>query len=643
MKTKPKLLTKTGRIGVLTLMILMLTIGVVLAGPHEITAWQGNRAGAVSLTFDDGIYPSQLQVALPALNQRGIKGSFNLIADWTIWSWWPDVVNAGHEIGSHTLTHPFLTQLSPADASYEIATSRELIEANIPGQLSLSFAYPYGAVNSTVESLIRQYYIGARGVGWGLNDYQTNNYNLLAYDVSPFTVSQMAYLADQAAGQGKWLINIFHSFDPTQYGTWSPDQFISYLDYLKGKTDLWIAPLSTVLKYMGERNAANLTVVSQTNDTITLNLTTGLPSAVFNCPLTIRSEIPSNWITVKVQQGNTVTTVLTVNEGGANVVYYDALPDQGVITLSAGSHSITPWHGNRSGAVSLTFDDGFYPNQYTIALPALNQRGFKGTFFVVSDWATWSWWTEAVNSGHEIGSHSLTHLNLTQLSLTDAENEIATSRQTIETNIPNQWCLSFAYPYGAVNPSVKSQVMQHYIGARGVGYGLNDYTTDNYNLNAYDVGAFSVSQIEYLTDQAATKGKWFIPIFHSFDPSLYGTWTGDQFLAYMNYLEGRSDLWIAPFGTVVKYMGERLSSTLTGSAQPNNVITFNLTAGLPTFAFNSPLTIRSEVPSNWTFAQVQQGTTITTVPAVTEGNAKVLYFDALPDQGVITLTLLPNP
>src|SRR5438874_1088243 len=44
---------------------------------------------------------------------------------------------------------------------------------------------------------------------------------------------------------------------------------------------------------------------------------------------------------------------------------------------------IAKFAGDRAAAVSYTFDDNLR-DQYTLALPMLNEVGFKGTFFVIA-------------------------------------------------------------------------------------------------------------------------------------------------------------------------------------------------------------------------------------------------------------------
>jgi peptidoglycan/xylan/chitin deacetylase (PgdA/CDA1 family) len=65
-----------------------------------------------------------------------------------------DWLAAGHQIGSHTLTHPYLTQVSPSIASEEISASRRKLE-DLFGRPVLHFCYPYGDCNEVVRDLVQ--------------------------------------------------------------------------------------------------------------------------------------------------------------------------------------------------------------------------------------------------------------------------------------------------------------------------------------------------------------------------------------------------------------------------------------------------------------------------------------------------------
>jgi peptidoglycan/xylan/chitin deacetylase (PgdA/CDA1 family) len=60
---------------------------------------------------------------------------------------------AGHDIGSHTLTHPYLTQLPRLQAREEISASRKKLE-DLFGRAIEHFCYPYGDWNEAVRDLV---------------------------------------------------------------------------------------------------------------------------------------------------------------------------------------------------------------------------------------------------------------------------------------------------------------------------------------------------------------------------------------------------------------------------------------------------------------------------------------------------------
>ena len=316
-----------------------LQAATLVAGPHQITYWADNKAGAVSLTFDDGVI-SQYTLAVPALNARGFKGTFfvitsridsNTVHNFATWDEWRNAANQGHEIGSHTKTHPHLPQLSLAQMQDEIGGSKAAIDAQITTQKCLTFSYPFGEFNDNAESIAQAYYIAARGVSCDLNNTPYDFYDMKACE-DTLSVEQMKAKADEAEQQGKWLISFHHSLDGTIYGSWTIGMLTDYLDYLKTK-NLWVDTFGSVTKYIKERASADLSLVSSSDAQIVLSLTDTLDDAIYDEPLTIRSEVPSSWANVNVQQGSSAITVTSVVEDTKTVIYYNVIPDRGLITL----------------------------------------------------------------------------------------------------------------------------------------------------------------------------------------------------------------------------------------------------------------------------------------------------------------------
>lgn len=124
----------------------------------------------VVLTFDDG-FRNVLENGLEALSHSGFRAIQFLLPDllgksndWeqaegeapeslmdeaAIREW----LAAGHEIGSHTSSHPWLTRIPVERAREEIGASRKKLEDRFQVPIH-HFCYPYGDWNETVQDLV---------------------------------------------------------------------------------------------------------------------------------------------------------------------------------------------------------------------------------------------------------------------------------------------------------------------------------------------------------------------------------------------------------------------------------------------------------------------------------------------------------
>lgn len=112
--------------------------------------------------------------------------------------------------------------------------------------------------------------------------------------------------------------------------------------------------------------------------------------------------------------------------------------------------------------VVLTFDDGYLDN-FEVAWPIMQKYDFKGTFFVISNRiGTAGYMNEEQvktlqDAGNEIGSHSLSHPDLTRLSDKRLKEEIEGSKKEIGEIIGKN-VFSFCYPTGKFNARVSSAI-----------------------------------------------------------------------------------------------------------------------------------------------------------------------------------------
>jgi peptidoglycan/xylan/chitin deacetylase (PgdA/CDA1 family) len=80
------------------------------------------------------------------------------------------------EIGSHTVTHPLLTRISPEEAYNEILDSKNMLEAQFNKSVT-KFCYPRGYANSEIQDMVKEAgYKSARSTLVGFLDQSENPY-----------------------------------------------------------------------------------------------------------------------------------------------------------------------------------------------------------------------------------------------------------------------------------------------------------------------------------------------------------------------------------------------------------------------------------------------------------------------------------
>ena len=110
----------------------------------------------VALTFDDGPGPYTGQVVRTLLQERA-PGTFFVVGDQvaTFHQTLLDVVRAGFPIGDHTFSHPYLSQLSPADQRAELDRQAQAIASyGVPSPTL--FRPPYGSFDHQTLDVLRQ-------------------------------------------------------------------------------------------------------------------------------------------------------------------------------------------------------------------------------------------------------------------------------------------------------------------------------------------------------------------------------------------------------------------------------------------------------------------------------------------------------
>ena len=200
---------------------------------------------------------------------------------------------------------------------------------------------------------------------------------------------------------------------------------------------------------------------------------------------------------------------------------------------------------NKKKGILLTFDDGFQ-NNYNNVIPILNSYDIPGLFFIstqhVIEPNNWLSFIKqnmkkytvnqdilsadlkidyfdgltkdqiikmANNPLHTIGSHTVTHPDLTKLSVTNIDSELINSKNYLE-NITNKPIEYFAYPYGSYNKIVIENVKKAgYKAAFGIDK-INFFGESNFEIpriGIYDDSKYYITAKLSVLNQKSVQAK----------------------------------------------------------------------------------------------------------------------------------------
>jgi peptidoglycan/xylan/chitin deacetylase (PgdA/CDA1 family) len=238
---------------------------------------QGKQVG-VSLSFDDA-RASQVDIGVPLLDSYGVKATFyvSVVPLRQRLSDWKAAVEAGHEIGNHSLRHactgnfPFSREKALEDYTLE-QMAAELDQANaeiekLLGVRPVTFAYPCGqkfvgrgvGVKSYVPVVASRFLAGR---GW--RDEMANDpafcdpAQLLGIDFDGLTWEQLKALIDQAKEKGSWLVLGGHDIGDGGRQTTRVDTLRAFCEYARDpKNGVWVDTVANVGRYVvGHRTVA---------------------------------------------------------------------------------------------------------------------------------------------------------------------------------------------------------------------------------------------------------------------------------------------------------------------------------------------------------------------------------------------------
>lgn len=233
--------------------------------------WAGFKA-AVSYTFDDA-QPSQID-HYPALKNQRVRVTYYINP--TVGTWypgfdatWKDAVSAGSEIGNHTTHHCRAGELADNDSSTcpgglasagaEFDDTSAYIRTKLGQSEVWTAAYPFG--DTGYQAAAQSRFLVARGVWPGMvapgAGSDALNLPIIGFPGDPSSpggdaVSSFNAAVDNALGQGRWMIYLFHTLLPTSQN-WGGGENIGVvaenMGYAKSFGTMWIDSVVNIGAY----------------------------------------------------------------------------------------------------------------------------------------------------------------------------------------------------------------------------------------------------------------------------------------------------------------------------------------------------------------------------------------------------------
>ena len=311
-----------------------------------------------------------------------------------------------------------------------------------------------------------------------------------------------------------------------------------------------------------------------------------------------------------------------------------------------GVAEICRWKGGRAGAFSVSGDDSLR-SQILFAIPAMDQRGLAGTWWVnpgrggsvnykkqddawAECWiALYDDWKAAAARGHDFGNHTLHHLGAATVE--EADYQVGETARIIWQTNPRQRLQLFlrggGTSWGISDEELARILVKYDCAPEGRGGGIECPT--------WECDPSAAEMIAHV-DAAIQEGSWHYTAFHGIGPTAEwgGPVRGEAFIALLDTLARRRDqVWTSPFTRLYKYQQERNSARVDWLSIEKSALRGSLTCPLDPRLYDEPLTLRVSLPGGWERALLTQGNHHETVPVI----KGVATFDALPGGGDILL------
>jgi peptidoglycan/xylan/chitin deacetylase (PgdA/CDA1 family) len=245
----------------------------------------------------------------------------NNSADTTSWEQYKSYASQGHEIASHTVTHPKLAVLDEVNMLYELEQSKADLSKFIGEESIFSAEGPYGTENERVMEYAHKIYPSLRNrmpetwleeinrgskVEPGVSEKEYVQWQRGLLTRHSFD-DMKAWIDTTMNHDNIWLVLVIHGVENLGWEAKTRNELKDYFSFMKTtENELWIETFRDVTKYVQARQNTTVTSTLE-NGKITISLDSDLDPSIYSVPLTIKTYIPDNWTGAKNSDQKTLS------------------------------------------------------------------------------------------------------------------------------------------------------------------------------------------------------------------------------------------------------------------------------------------------------------------------------------------------
>lgn len=313
---------------------------------------------------------------------------------------------------------------------------------------------------------------------------------------------------------------------------------------------------------------------------------------------------------------------------------------------SIGEAHVCLWPDDKLAAVTIGIDDNCAPD-HAFWVELGERTGYRFTWFVITAavgnegpfFGTWDGFRELLEAGHDVQSHTVTHLNPKRGFAGDLEADYRDSAVHLDEKLGPDPARVLAFP-GGKNRDLNDPAVAapFYMAVRGVQGTVNRANRTNY-LRTSSIGGLKISEPRWanleglINPESRLYRGWYSCHYH-----LLKDKSREDLLKAIDWLQAHdAEVWVGLWKDAAMYGQQRDTAELETLEASDERIRISLTDRMDDSRFTIPLTVKVRVPDGWSVVTLTQQAQQTELTSIEHAGGRYVLAPVVPDAGEAVL------